>query len=363
MKIVLSYRRSDAPGMAGWIYDCLSQHYGDQSVFRDVDSIPFGVDFRKHIRTELDQCNALIAIIGPRWLGEGNHQRIHDQNDFVRFEIETALQRSIPVVPLLVEGATMPRPDQLPETLRDLAFYNAAEVDSGRDFRVHTQRLIESLDRLLIEAGGATGDAHQKAGPERLVRKQATGPRSDQDHTASPRRTGARPRKTTVLDEAKIALVLSASQQSAPIRDQDRAHVATAENQVVPSPATPLPQNKRLLRWTAAGLGLMALLAGGIYLTPEWQEPETEGWREDTFPSPNAGLLAFTITPDGNPACASYDGTSCLWGEPIRNIDFSRVKPLVCGAGHRSLYGTTGFEDPKHWCNLALRAAQTKPVQ
>jgi hypothetical protein len=117
------------------------------------------------------------------------------------------------------------------------------------------------------------------------------------------------------------------------------------------------------LRWAAAGLGLVTLVTGSIYLTLKRQDPATEGWKEDTFPPPNAGLLAFTITNDGNPACASYDGASCLWGQSIRDIDFSRLKPLVCGAGHRSLYGTTGFEDPNHWCNLALRAAQLKPPE
>lgn len=89
-----------------------------------------------------------------------------------------------------------------------------------------------------------------------------------------------------------------------------------------------------------------------------------ERWQEDTFPPPNGGRIVFTITNDGNPACASYDGANCLWGQSMRDIDFSRVRPLVCGAGHRKLYGVTGFEDPNHWCNLALRdrTVQTAPV-
>lgn len=88
-------------------------------------------------------------------------------------------------------------------------------------------------------------------------------------------------------------------------------------------------------------------------------------WREATFPPPNAGLLVFTITEDGNPACASYDGRNCLWGQKMSDIDFARVKPLICGAAHRTLYGTTGFEDPKHWCNLARRgpSASAPPIQ
>ena len=79
-----------------------------------------------------------------------------------------------------------------------------------------------------------------------------------------------------------------------------------------------------------------------------------ERWQEANFPPPNGGHLVFAIMADGNPGCASYDGASCLWGTRMADIDFSKVKPLVCGAQHRRLYGVTGFEDPKHWCNLAL---------
>lgn len=86
-----------------------------------------------------------------------------------------------------------------------------------------------------------------------------------------------------------------------------------------------------------------------------------DGWQEATFPPPNGGLLVFTITKDGNPACASYDGGNCLWGQKIGDIDFAKVKPLVCGAAHRTLYGVTGFEDPKHWCNLALGSPSEPP--
>ena len=84
-----------------------------------------------------------------------------------------------------------------------------------------------------------------------------------------------------------------------------------------------------------------------------------ERWQEANFPPPNGGHLVFAIMADGNPGCASYDGASCLWGTKMADIDFSKVKPLVCGAQHRRLYGVTGFEDPKHWCNLALGPQST----
>jgi hypothetical protein len=76
-------------------------------------------------------------------------------------------------------------------------------------------------------------------------------------------------------------------------------------------------------------------------------------WRSYEFPPPNAGMVVFTIMPDGNPACASYDASGCLWGVSYDQIDFTKVKPLVCGDGHRAVWGATGYEDPKHWCNLA----------
>jgi hypothetical protein len=78
-------------------------------------------------------------------------------------------------------------------------------------------------------------------------------------------------------------------------------------------------------------------------------------WQERTFPPPNGGRLVFAITAGGNPECASYDGRNCLWGQSIGDIDFTKVRPLVCGPVHRNLYGVTGYEDPNHWCNLALR--------
>jgi hypothetical protein len=151
MKIVLSYRRDDAPGTTDRIYDRLVEHYGEKNVFMDVDSLLPGVDFYDHIQEVLNGCSILLAIIGPRWLGEreGRNSRIYDPDDWVRIEVETALQRRIPVVPVLVEGATLPQRDQLPETLQALLRRQVAPVGRGPEFRFHVDRLIRSLDSLL----------------------------------------------------------------------------------------------------------------------------------------------------------------------------------------------------------------------
>jgi len=77
-----------------------------------------------------------------------------------------------------------------------------------------------------------------------------------------------------------------------------------------------------------------------------------QSWRAANFPSPNGGWLVYR-TIGGNPACASYNARDCLWGVSENQIDFSRVHPLVCGADHRDKWGVTGYENPRHWCNLA----------
>jgi hypothetical protein len=150
-KIIISYRRSSYDAMAGRIRDKLAVHYGNDVVYMDVDNIPFGIDFREHINQALSEADVLVAIIGHKWLGQrkGQQARLFDTADPVRVEIETALERGIPIVPILVEGATMPKPEDLPHIISKLAFHNAASVDDGRDFHQHMERVIRSLDSLL----------------------------------------------------------------------------------------------------------------------------------------------------------------------------------------------------------------------
>jgi hypothetical protein len=154
-KIILSYRRADSQAMAGRIFDRLVTHYGEDAVFMDIDAIPFGIDFRKHIADVLAQCNVLVELVGPRWLGprEGGRNRIDDPADPVRLELEGAFELGIPIVPVLLDGATMPSEAELPPTLKQFSFLNAVPVDSGRDFRTHMDRLLRSLDRLLGSQG------------------------------------------------------------------------------------------------------------------------------------------------------------------------------------------------------------------
>ena len=153
-KIVISYRRQDSEAIAGRVRDRLAGHYGAESVFMDIDSIPFGIDFREHIWQVLSQTDVVVAIIGPKWIGarRGRPARIQEETDPVRMEIERALGHGIPVVPILVNGAHMPTPAELPDSLQNLRYRNAAQLDAGRDFHQHLDRLIRSMDQILSTA-------------------------------------------------------------------------------------------------------------------------------------------------------------------------------------------------------------------
>jgi hypothetical protein len=121
----------------------------------DIDSIPFGVDYRKSIRGELLKSDILVVLIGPQWLGPtpGGPNRILNEADPIRVEVETALNDHIPIMPVLVDNAAMPAVQDLPESLSEMAFLNAAEVDTGRDFRYHIERLSSSIDQILADKG------------------------------------------------------------------------------------------------------------------------------------------------------------------------------------------------------------------
>src|SRR6516162_9551861 len=135
--------------MTGRIRDRLADRYGEDAVFMDIDNIPFGKDFRVHISEAIVQSDILLVIVGRGWLGaRGGNRRIDDEADFVRLEVETALSNAIPIIPVLVGSARMPQPAQLPESLKNFAFLNAAPVDTGRDFHQHVERLIRGIDQI-----------------------------------------------------------------------------------------------------------------------------------------------------------------------------------------------------------------------
>jgi uncharacterized membrane protein HdeD (DUF308 family) len=149
IRITVSYRRSDSPYAARGIRARFAEHFGKENVFMDIDSIALGVDYRIPIAEALARSDVVAVVIGPKWSGqrEGGKPRLFDSNDPVRHEIAAALSAErILVIPLLVDGATMPGEEDLPENLKALAYRNATEIDSGRDFETHVDRVIRSIE-------------------------------------------------------------------------------------------------------------------------------------------------------------------------------------------------------------------------
>ena len=148
--IFISYRREDSAPYAGRLCDRLSQHFGGDRVFMDVDDIPPGADFAAHIGAKIGACDALLAVIGKQWLttrnGEGQ-LRLGDPNDLVSREIALALQRRILVIPVLVEGTSMPKAAELHSDLKPLAQRNAVTI-GDHDFQGDTAKLIKALEAL-----------------------------------------------------------------------------------------------------------------------------------------------------------------------------------------------------------------------
>src|ERR1043166_864167 len=149
--IAISYRRQDSSPVAGRLYDRLQAEFGKGSVFMDFDSIPYGVDFREHIKQTLQRAKAVISIISPEWTGgkELPNRRIDDPTDFVRLEVASALESGIPIIPVLVNNTAMPEAKNLPPELEGLAFRNGLALDSGIDFHHHADRLIAGIHRVI----------------------------------------------------------------------------------------------------------------------------------------------------------------------------------------------------------------------
>lgn len=142
--IFVSYRRKDRPYATSLLVDRLSERYGEDRIFHDLQDIDIGENFLDRINFALESCSILIAIVGPDWL-KHSKKKLHRDNDPVRMEIGTALARDILVIPVLC-NAKMPNPDDLPAELREFAFKNALSLRST-DLDTDIKKLTDRLDR------------------------------------------------------------------------------------------------------------------------------------------------------------------------------------------------------------------------
>lgn len=153
--IFVSYRRDDCAGHAGRLSDKLIARFGEDQIFMDIDNIEPGEDFVQVIEKAVSSCEILIAMIGRHWLSRaGETTRLLDNpNDFVRLEIAAALHRDIRVIPVLVQRATMPKPEDLPDDLTRLSRRNAIELLDNR-WQRDVDQLINSIEQTRNQHAG-----------------------------------------------------------------------------------------------------------------------------------------------------------------------------------------------------------------
>src|SRR6266496_152320 len=275
--IAISYRREDSTSIAGRLHDRLRAEFGNENVFMDFDSIPYGVDFRDHIAQTLERADVLVAVIGPGWLGHRageSTRRIDDATDFVRLEIAGALQRGIPVIPFLVDKTPMPMEETLPNDLKPIVFRNALMLDTGIDFHHHADRLINGIRSLLksmrsasrrgskersrSSSGFARDSADRRAATGRFKwlgmfgRLRSLAPSQEQDHergakstsltsvpepaTAAPKETSRQPGGT----EAGGREAAQSERRELIERDRDFERYGGGANELSAKPLVPL---------------------------------------------------------------------------------------------------------------------------
>ncbi len=238
--IFLSYRRADAAPYARLLQSLFSERIPDARVFMDLDAIEPGLEFAEVIREAVNSCAVLVALIGRRWAtlaDEEGRRRLDDPDDYVCFEIQTALQRGVRVIPVLVDGASPPRQQQLPAGLHKLARLNALELSYGR-YQYDADRLLDAIQRLLAPSSSTgqefppTANAEAPAVPHEvrpdgntLTETAQKDPKAAQNNRARTTRVlndAARTAQFIPLDYEKAAMLADIARALA-ATDPDRA--------------------------------------------------------------------------------------------------------------------------------------------
>lgn len=168
MRVFVSYRRDDSPAWAGRLSDALRQELGERNVFQDVVTIGAGEDFTEAIHQALDECDAVLVVIGPEWRsppGVVDAPGTEDV-DYVQIEVAAGLAKGLKVVPVLVGGADMPAAADLPDDLRPLTQRQAVLL--------HDESWHQDVDALIRSLHGKPRSAARSRRRPILVASAAT---------------------------------------------------------------------------------------------------------------------------------------------------------------------------------------------
>lgn len=227
-RVFVGYRRADIPDAAHWIVRELERRYGKGNVFLDVDKISPGRPYATVIAEWVEKADVFLAVIGPGWLGAetGGVRRIMQPEDFVRREVEIAMQAGKPVIPVLFEDAAVPEAKDLPESLASLPDVQALHVT-----REHFDADIGRLERAIDEI--ANPSANPSTRPPRSASK-----------TNWQRRPGARAAWIGVLAVALVTMAVLLATKSSPKPSANTESAPPSTEATTPPATTTTPPIK-----------------------------------------------------------------------------------------------------------------------
>jgi TIR domain len=343
--IFLSYRRAEAGPYARLLKRQLSERFPDANVFMDLDSIEAGLDFAEAIRDAVDSSAVMVTLIGREWAtitDDEGHLRLDDPDDYVRFEVKTALQRGVRVIPVLLDGAMPPQQRQLPDELQKLARLNALELTYGR-YEYDVSRLLDVIQRVLTGAPGASVRS-PGISPARAAQLLSDAERAAKSIPAEISRVRA-------LSDVARALSARYPEHAAQVIEEAIGIARSIDNE------------------DTQGGALMAVAKALAVIDPARAEHVARSVRGETAPEALwvvANALAATVPARAERIAQSVDPHSRIFvllniAQRIAPIDPDKAARLLTDAEHAAQSITTEYMRPNDLAVVASALAATDP--
>lgn len=343
--VFISYRRDDSEFVTDAIYEQMRQHFED--VFLDVGSIPSGVDFRKYLHERVASCDVMLVIIGPDW-GRIMEERTSQYNDFVRIEVENALKLGKLVVPVLVKDTVMPDFSNLPASIRELQWRNAARIRRVPDLVDDCERLAKMIKDVI-----ETQDNH----PLQIAASSEAKPMFDASTVIGLASMGAH-FYSQHQEKKKIPLLVTKSTGSnAPVRTIDLSMIASLQGHQGSISSLDFSVNGRYLASGAAGPNIALK---NLFRKPE-RDYSVKIWDMNThrlvktFDKHVKPVKSLVFPPDPRWLISIGEDLVYLWN--MENLSFASVvedfaKKGVAVSDDHTILATSHLEDNTYELSL-----------